>query len=149
MTARLFTVSDVDALIPELEQRLRRVGFVRQWMRKLYARLDAHGLAPVRIDFAIPEALDADVRGDLEDLSLGVMQLREDVSTLLAMGCVVRSLDAGLLDFRARHVDRDIYLCWQLGEPRLTWWHELDEGVRSRKPIEVLPASTVGRARPG
>jgi hypothetical protein len=149
MTTRRFTVSEVDALIPELERRLRRVGALRQWMRTRYARLERHGWAHGSVDVDIPDGVDASVRDDLEDLHLGVTQLREDVAGLLALGCVVRSLDGGLLDFRARHVDRDIYLCWKLGESRLSWWHELDEGFAARKVIDGLPRVTLGRDAAG
>lgn len=143
MTERVFTVPDVDALIPQLEQCLRRVVELRAWMRAVYARLDASGLAPDDIDFAIPDDVAPAERSDLEDLKLGVRQLRDDVALLLGRGCVVRSLDSGLVDFRARHVDRDIYLCWKLGEPRLLWWHELDEGFLGRKPVDLLPETTL------
>lgn len=141
MTARFFTVSDVDAMIPWLDTCMRRIAGIRCWMRAAYVRLDAVGVAPIRIDFPIPGDAPLAVRRDLEDLRLGVEQLREDVARLLELGCVVRSLDLGRLDFRARHVDRDVYLCWQLGEPQLLWWHELDEGIEGRKPIDELPAA--------
>jgi hypothetical protein len=53
-----------------------------------------------------------------------------------AWGVVVRDLDSGICDFRARRGDRDVYLCWQVGEERIAYWHELDAGFRGRQPLD-------------
>lgn len=51
-------------------------------------------------------------------------------------GVVVRDLDEGICDFRARRGGRDVYLCWRVGEERIGWWHELDAGFRGRRPLD-------------
>jgi hypothetical protein len=28
-----------------------------------------------------------------------------------------------------------VYLCWKLGEDRITWWHEVDAGFAGRQPL--------------
>lgn len=50
-------------------------------------------------------------------------------------GIVVRDIDSGICDFRARREGREVYLCWCLGEERITHWHELDAGFRGRRPL--------------
>lgn len=41
----------------------------------------------------------------------------------------------GLVDFPALLHGREIYLCWQLGEPEVMYWHEKDAGFQGRQPI--------------
>jgi hypothetical protein len=53
-----------------------------------------------------------------------------------AWGVVVRDLDSGICDFRARREGREVYLCWQVGEDRIAYWHELDAGFRGRQPLD-------------
>jgi hypothetical protein len=53
-----------------------------------------------------------------------------------AWGVVVRDLDSGICDFRARREGREVYLCWQVGEERIAYWHELDAGFRGRQPLD-------------
>ncbi|HET7600326.1 MAG TPA: DUF2203 domain-containing protein [Gemmatimonadales bacterium] len=55
---------------------------------------------------------------------------------LEAVGCVFKGFDAGLVDFYSLREDRLIYLCWKLGEPHITHWHELDAGFAGRQPID-------------
>ena len=49
---------------------------------------------------------------------------------------VVRDLGTGICDFPARRGDRDVFLCWRVGEERIEWWHELDTGFQGRLPLD-------------
>ena len=55
---------------------------------------------------------------------------------LEAVGCVFKGFDAGLVDFYSLRDDRVVFLCWRLGEERITHWHELDAGFGGRQPID-------------
>jgi hypothetical protein len=65
-----------------------------------------------------------------------VESLRAALEKIQATGCVVKDLDAGLLDFPSMIGDEEVYLCWRLGEERIRFWHRQDEGFSSRKPIQ-------------
>jgi hypothetical protein len=62
------------------------------------------------------------------------------ISELEQVGCVLKGFDDGLVDFRGRVEGRDVWLCWKLGEAGVTHWHDIDEGYRSRRPLEPEPA---------
>lgn len=59
------------------------------------------------------------------------------VAELEALGVQVKDLDQGLVDFPARHPERDepVLLCWRLGEDDVAYWHGLEEGFAGRKPL--------------
>ncbi len=57
---------------------------------------------------------------------------------LVKLGCVVKDIEEGLVDFYALHDGREIFLCWQLGEEGVQYWHEVDSGSPGRKPISML-----------
>jgi hypothetical protein len=59
------------------------------------------------------------------------------VGELEEAGVQVKDLDAGLVDFPARHPGSGdlVLLCWRLGEERVTFWHGLEEGFAGRKPL--------------
>jgi hypothetical protein len=52
------------------------------------------------------------------------------------MGVAVKDLDIGLCDFLGRLDGRDVWLCWQLGEKRVAYWHDLNSGYAGRQPLE-------------
>jgi hypothetical protein len=41
----------------------------------------------------------------------------------------------GLVDFPCWMDNREVYLCWRLGEPEVAHWHELDAGFAGRQKL--------------
>ena len=62
---------------------------------------------------------------------------------LEAVGCVFKGFEAGLVDFYSLRDDRPIFLCWRLGEDRISHWHEIDSGFAGRQPIDASILSAV------
>jgi hypothetical protein len=65
---------------------------------------------------------------------------RDALERIHSTGCVVKDLDVGLLDFPSRIDNKDVYLCWRLGEDRIRFYHGQDEGFAGRKPIDPRDA---------
>jgi hypothetical protein len=63
-------------------------------------------------------------------------KIKQAIEQLQEIGCVLKDLDEGLVDFPALLDGREVYLCWKLGEERIGYWHGLDEGFAGRKPLE-------------
>jgi hypothetical protein len=63
-------------------------------------------------------------------------KLRETINEVQEFGCVIKDLDIGLLDFPTLFRGREVYLCWKLGEPSISYWHGVDEGFAGRKEID-------------
>lgn len=51
------------------------------------------------------------------------------------LGCMLKDLETGLLDFHALREGELIFLCWKLGEDHIRFWHTLDGGYASRAPL--------------
>ena len=58
------------------------------------------------------------------------------INRVEAYGCIVKDIDLGLVDFPSMREGRAVYLCWKSGEPRITFWHGMDESYAERKPLE-------------
>ena len=59
------------------------------------------------------------------------MGLRE----LQALDIVVRDLEQGLIDFPAVIDGEEVYLCWELGEGEIAYFHDLESGFGGRRPL--------------
>jgi len=64
-------------------------------------------------------------------------KIRQGIQEIQALGCVVKDLDMGLVDFPALRDGQEVYLCYRLGEERIAFWHGLEEGYAGRKPLEA------------
>ncbi len=71
---------------------------------------------------------------------------REALAAIEKLGCLVKDLEIGLVDFPARRDNETVYLCWKLGEERIGYWHRVEEGFAGRKPLDSEFAS--GSAKP-
>jgi hypothetical protein len=52
-----------------------------------------------------------------------------------SLGAVVKDVRTGLVDFYGHLDGRTVWLCWRYGEERIDFFHELDAGFASRKPL--------------
>jgi hypothetical protein len=62
--------------------------------------------------------------------------LKSSIETIHEVGCVVKDLDIGLVDFPTLFRGEEVYLCWKMGESSIQFWHGVDEGFAGRKPID-------------
>ena len=63
-------------------------------------------------------------------------RLRGAIEQLQEIGCQVKDLDTGLVDFPTLFRGVEVCLCWKLDEVSIEYWHGLEEGFRGRKPID-------------
>ena len=62
--------------------------------------------------------------------------LRNAIEAVQEIGCQVKDLDTGLVDFPTLFRGVEVLMCWKLGEPDIEYWHGLEEGFRGRKAID-------------
>jgi hypothetical protein len=67
-----------------------------------------------------------------------VDQMAAAVARIDALGITLRDIERGLIDFPALASGRQVWLCWELGELQVGYWHELDTGFGSRRPLTEL-----------
>ena len=64
-----------------------------------------------------------------------VDQMQASVARIDGWGITLRDIDTGMIDFPALVSGRQVWLCWQLGEGPIAWWHELEAGFAGRRPL--------------
>jgi hypothetical protein len=72
------------------------------------------------------------------ELETKLERLQALVDELTEVGCELKDYSMGLVDFIGRHQGRDVYLCWKLGESKISFWHELHTGFAGRQPVSTL-----------
>ena len=82
---------------------------------------------------------DQQARDDAErNLETTADRLRNLIHELEPIGCELKDPKIGLIDFPARHEDREVLLCWKRSEPSIQHWHEVDAGFAGRQPVSLL-----------
>jgi hypothetical protein len=130
---KLFSTERANALIPKLEPLVEELLARRRDLaiKLLEADPALHHAPPRRPPrlAAARSALPAPLFGELKH------EIGRLIYKIESLGCVVKDIDLGLVDFPAMQDDEPIYLCWKLGERKVAYWHAADEGFSSRKPL--------------
>ena len=61
--------------------------------------------------------------------------MEEHLNSINQKGILVKDIEQGLVDFHSIKDGREIYLCWNMGEESIDYWHEIDSGYSGRQPI--------------
>ena len=128
---RLFTLDEASELLPRLQELLiemqdnkRTLDRLQQQIGVLTGRASGNG-------HLVAKEL-SDKRRDAEALTKRLNELAEEISS---MGCELKGIDEGLIDFPADRDGRVVYLCWKVGEERIEHWHDTDAGFSGRQPL--------------
>lgn len=147
MFARYFSVEEANACIPELEKILRQLqallAEIEEKLGKLREAKEAARRRGEQVDaqtFMQPE-------GELDFLKVVA---QGQINRIRELGAVLQDIQAGLVDFPMKMGDRDVMLCWRLGEPAIRYYHGPGDGFAGRKPLPGPPdAGTPGAAAGG
>ncbi len=124
-----FSLDEANRLVPELAERFEAVFARIGRVREITAHLSSLGGAyPGKLRFELTD-LHRDMQSQLEAVQ--------------GMGCVVKDLQKGLVDFWHRRGGEDVFLCWRYGEASVEWFHDPTEGFAGRKRL-TTPAETDG-----
>ncbi|HXV28465.1 MAG TPA: DUF2203 domain-containing protein [bacterium] len=142
MRPKLFTLEEANALIPELERRLsglleKKENYTRCHDELLMHELISHadnqgGLFPISI------GLEEEVRL----LETAIVKLEEDIRSIQALGCVIRNVEQGWIDFLGEWKNEQIYFCWKKGETSIQHYHSLKGDMTERRPLSGEPCQS-------
>ena len=126
---RLFTVNEANALLPTVRPLVERI-------LDNIRRLKSASESVIRKEQLDPEAPDLMNRlrenGEITRL---VAQVKECVDTINGHGCICKGVEQGLIDFPCVPGSEVVFLCWQLGEPTVAFWHRIEDGFAGRKSL--------------
>jgi len=124
---KLFTVAEANALLPTVQQILKRIQLAR---KKLASYQDEAKAAA--------ENADQGGGGMSDGLRYAnfLIDFTSQTNELEVLGVQLKDFDRGLVDFPSLRDGRVVLLCWQIGEgDELEWWHNVEDGFAGRTPI--------------
>jgi hypothetical protein len=133
-----------NAKLPEVRETLLRLRDQRDEIVSVRVRIVELNAPALAGGAAAALGSPARAEADLETQRLRmrmqglVDQMQAAVLELDGWGIQLRDIQTGLVDFPALVAGRPVWLCWRLGEERVTWWHETSEGFDSRRRIEEI-----------
>ena len=138
MTRKAFTLEEANRLVPRMEEVMERIADHRDAARRHHEKLQV--LDALWGD-RVREADNPD-HEEYRDHRRAIDRAEELVEELVREEILDRGvrfptggIEHGLVDFPTTWRGRWIYLCWERGEPKVRYWHEVDGGYRGRREI--------------
>jgi hypothetical protein len=120
-----FTRDEANAALPALRRALQRLRDAKD----LLTDAEAHEV--------LSEAAPTNGGGEPgAQVGEAFLQVRRLLASLQGQGIVIRDIDRGLIDFPTVIDGEDAYLCWELGEESVDYWHGPEEGFTGRRPLD-------------
>jgi len=126
---KVFTVEEANALIPRMEILVRglqvEADASRARIRELARRHDS-SIASMPLGDLVERY------PELKETAARMAEMAGQVETL---GCFLKDIDQGLVDFPYQIEDDVVFLCWQSGERQIVAWHTIDSSFSDRRPL--------------
>jgi hypothetical protein len=134
MDERHYTIAEANAMLPSLTRLLEDMREFGRQLAQMQARR-AETREKVKGNGHHNPIEDPVLTGVTEQLERA---LRDGIAKLAEWNIQLKDLSTGLIDFPARREGRTVFLCWQLGEPQVGFWHEIESGFAGRQPLDDL-----------
>jgi len=129
-----FTLDEAQRLIPEVERMVQEAVSIKSEFDEAEREQQSFTERIMLLGGVLVDRTRAfEIRNRRE---AALSRLRNAIEQVQGLGCVVKDLDMGLVDFPTLFRGEEVYLCWKLGEDAIEFWHGVDEGFRGRKAID-------------
>ena len=132
MKPRQFTLEEANALLPRLSDLLLQI----QESKARHDRLEEQAEEYAHHVSSNGHVVERKLNETRQELAKAAAEVNSLIDRVNELGCEVKDIDEGLVDFPSEREGRDVYLCWKLGEPDIRWWHDLEAGFAGRRPLE-------------
>ena len=128
---KVFKADEVNQLLPKLTEMIQELQEKRELIVAQEVEIDALEIVTeAKEDNASPL-----IHRKIESYNQTVNRFYEIIDEMHEIGCLLKDVDSGLVDFYAIHEGRVVYLCWKLGEKKIRFWHEVGKGYAYRQPL--------------
>ncbi|HEX5020153.1 MAG TPA: DUF2203 domain-containing protein [Candidatus Binatia bacterium] len=122
-------MNEANELLPELRPLVEQI---IENIRRLKSASETV-IRREQLDPEAPNLMDR-LREDDEVARL-IGQVQSSVDAINARGCICKGVEQGLIDFPCLLGAEVVFLCWQLGEPHVVFWHRIEDGFAGRKRL--------------
>ena len=134
MNPKFFTVDEANALVGFLEGTLERIR--RNKRLYLWLNEEIEILKLVVVCGATETNPDAVLlREKTAKFETVARSIQKDITAINDSGCVLRDVDAGVIDFYSIQDGTVVFLCWQQGEDSVKYFHSIRSGFSGRQPL--------------
>ena len=129
---KYYTAAEANTTLPLVRVIVRDITELARDLKERYERLE-HLTSPGRSSSG--DAWAEEVVHMREDLIRDQERMQGYEEELRSLGIELKDYHVGLIDFPCWMNNREVYLCWKLGEAEVGYWHEIEAGFAGRQRL--------------
>jgi len=132
---KCLSLEEANQLIPEVEKRIKKIQEEKAaYLRKHDALFMQELIEKAEKEQGLENA--EDLKDGIHELEQTIEALAEEVDALSSMGCVVRNIEAGWVDFRGDLQGKQVYFSWKCGESSIQYYCGNSKDPKERTPLK-------------
>jgi hypothetical protein len=134
MENKIFSRSEVNALLPQLKEDLLTLQQLTMEFEDRYIRLQKKKAISKQSSGRSESGAEAFFE---EESRIDFMKLEVDlqIENFARKGLLIKRIHPGLIDFPSVVDGEDVLICWKEGEEYVTHYHGWNDGIVGRKPL--------------
>lgn len=127
---KVFTLEEASALMEPVRRIVRQIQTDK-------GRADEGRVAYEKLDEAHARGNGYDMKREILATQIidNMKAVQAGFNRLKEIGCELKDIEMGLIDFPSIRDGKLINLCWMIDEEHIAYWHTLDKGFASRQPL--------------
>jgi hypothetical protein len=129
---KIFTLSEANALLPELNEDLLKLQELTSRIQEQYRELQKKKAEYKRSSVPAHKQEDPffEMEGQIDFMRMEAEML---IDNFTRKGVLLKMINPGLVDFPAIVDGEEVLICWKQGEERITHYHGWHDGFAGRK----------------
>lgn len=111
-------------MLPDVVQRFAAISEKRSIYLRVHDAIFVQELASNAEKKNTADLFDSDLESDIKNLEETIYDLSKEIDDLLEMGCILRSMDLGLIDFPGTHRGERVFFSWKMGEKQIQFFRK-------------------------
>ncbi len=132
---KVFTLAEANSLLPHVTQLLVELRAMMQRIVAQETAIDVEELSGAQSDGTFSPAAKQRMAQLMQALDAEVEAFQAALKIFNELGCHLKDLEQGLVDFYSMRDGELVFLCWKEGEERVRFWHRAEDGYNGRQPL--------------
>lgn len=132
---KLFTVEEANALLSQVEPLVKQLQGLQESILTTNAQIDERVQKLSQGNGYPIQELRQQVTDLTQHQLLLLQAFQSTFEQVQGLGCSLKDLRIGLVDFQGMRAGEVVCWCWKLGEERIQFWHRIEDGYAGRQPL--------------
>ncbi len=122
--SKSFTLEQVNQMLPDIARRFALIAEKRSVYLRVHDAIFVQELANNAEKQSGADLFAGDLEKDIQSLEETIFDLSKEIDELISLGCILRSMDQGLIDFPGELRGERVYFAWKTGEKQIAFYRK-------------------------